>query len=543
MSLKCSNSNNSLITIAPYYSSILVPMAVARFIPMSVLLSIDKAQCRIGRHSLLKIDHFEIASGQHWCIFGANGAGKTLLANLISAKRIESGNYVHYRQGFDVAHDLHTVSFEEQQRLWQRDNRLDISEFSDNAQDQGTLVWELIRGVRQQSEQDENLLQNLKDELALQSFFDKGIRFLSSGQTRKVLIARALYAGGSPSPQLLILDDPLESIDRDSQQQIALCISRHMIDNFCSIQLCRRQQDILPGVTHMAVMARVGNELGIVEQGALNEVMSTNAFLANAGHKTDPSKIKPSRSLPLSTDKHREHDDSQQALIRLEDVTASYGDIAVLRNINWTMQGQHHVLIEGPNGCGKSTLLSLIDGENHKAYGQDVFLFGKRKGSGETVWDVKAKFGIVSNELHNKYVKGWRVLDVVVSGFFDSVGLYDDSGSSEIDLAKQWLATLGIKELAQHYYHEVSFGQQRLVLLARAMVKQPRVLILDEPCVGLDDYHRQLILQTLDLIALESNTQIIYVSHVQDEKPQCINQLLSFVESEEGGFTLEVSQV
>jgi molybdate transport system ATP-binding protein len=230
-------------------------------------------------------------------------------------------------------------------------------------------------------------------------------------------------------------------------------------------------------------------------------------------------------------------------LIELDGVSAGYAELAVLHNINWTMEQHHHVVIEGPNGCGKSTLLSLIDGENHKGYGQAVFLFGRRKGSGETVWDIKARFGVVSNELHNKYVKGWKVLDVVVSGFFDSVGLYDESGTGEWERARQWLATLGIAQLQKRYYHEISFGQQRLVLLARAMVKHPSVLILDEPCVGLDDYHRQLILQTLDVIAAQSNTRIVYVSHVIGEQPTCINQKLSFVPSAAGGFSIEQGSV
>lgn len=504
--------------------------------PMSLLLSVDNAQCRIGRHSMLKIDHFAIQDGQHWCIFGPNGAGKSLLANLLAGRRIESGKYVNYEQNFDVTRDLHIVSFEEQQRLWQRDNRLDISEYSDSAQDQGTLVEELIRAVRTQAEQDDDLLQDLQRKLDLEALFGKGIRFLSTGQIRKVLIVRALYARRSGVPQLLILDDPLESIDKDSRQRITQCLQQSMTDDFCSLQLCRRPQDILPGVTHLAVMERIGDELKIIEQGPLAEISAGNGF-AKIVNNTPLI----ANCLPAKPGDRPENKTSTEPLIRLQNVTASYGDIAVLRDIQWIMQPHHHVLIEGPNGCGKSTLLSLIDGENHKGYGQDVFLFGRRKGSGETVWDIKARFGIVSNELHNKYVKGWRVLDVVVSGFFDSVGLYDDSGAGEIDLAKQWLNTLGIEELQQHYYHEISFGQQRMVLLARAMVKHPEILILDEPCVGLDDYHRKLILQTLDLIASKSDTRIIYVSHVEGEKPDCINQKLSFVESEAGGFTLEQS--
>lgn len=163
------------------------------------------------------------------------------------------------------------------------------------------------------------------------------------------------------------------------------------------------------------------------------------------------------------------------------------------------------------------------------AYGQKVRLFGKQRGSGETVWEIKSRFGLVSNELHNKYVKGWKALDVVVSGLYDSVGLYDDSVASDRAVAKAWLSCLGLADSAACYYHELSFGQQRLVFLARAMVKNPAVLILDEPCVGLDDYHRQLILGVLDLIASQTRTRLIYVSHVSEERPACINQRLEFV--------------
>ena len=239
----------------------------------------------------------------------------------------------------------------------------------------------------------------------------------------------------------------------------------------------------------------------------------------------------------------REAPEPDAKLIELRKVNAGYGDLQVLRDLDWTMAGRHHVLVEGPNGSGKSTLLSLIDGENHKGYGQEVYLFGRRKGSGETVWDVKRRFGVVSNELHNRYVKGWKVLDVVVSGFFDSVGLYDDSGASERDHALAWLETLHIADLSGAWYHQISFGQQRLALLARAMVKQPDILILDEPCVGLDDYHRDFILGTLDAIAELTSTRLIYVSHVPGESPACINYRLRFEAEADGGYRLKQSEI
>jgi len=505
---------------------------------MATLVQIKDAQCRIARQLLLTIESFTIEKGQHWCVFGRNGSGKTLLANLLAGKRLESSSYVHYGSDFDPAQDVHIVSFEEQQRLWERDNRLDISEYSRDAQDKGSIVADFIRASRLKKEQNEDLYVELSERLNLAEVLDKGIRFLSSGQVRKVLIARALYAHRDGLPQLLILDDPLESIDRDSREQIQTTLRELMGPLFSSLQLCRRRQDILPNVSHMALMQRSASRLQISLQGPLAEVMGSDRLeQVCAGDAQIASSL--GELLPSGLPDR----DVDQELFRLEDVNASYGELRVFDKFSWIMRGGDHVLIEGPNGCGKSTLLSLIDGENHKGYGQQVYLFGRLKGSGETIWETKKHFGLVSNELHNKYIKGWRVLDVVVSGFFDSVGLYDEAGSQEMSEAQQWLQALGLADWQTQYYHELSFGQQRLVLLARAMVKRPRILILDEPCVGLDDYHRTLILQLLDIIAARSLTNILYVTHVAGEQPKCINRLLRFVRDAAGEFAIEQSAI
>lgn len=499
------------------------------------ILEINDAVCRVNRRSQLKVAHFAIHPGEHWSVFGVNGAGKSVLSSLLSGNRVESGNYVIYGDEFDPTRDCLFVSFEEQQNLWQRDNRLDMSEYDERAQDKGTLVEQLITSSRSSLQHDESLLSHIVKRLQLKDLLDKGIRFLSSGQIRKALIARALYGATSGKAKLLILDDPLESIDRNARVEIETAITEVQQSEdsgglFSTLLLCRREQDILPGTTHLALI----EDLNLIKQGPIADVQNGDDYL----RITAIVPRIPDR-LPASKVSDSLEHEGYDKLIELKSVSASYGEQQVFSGLDWSMSIDDHVLIEGPNGCGKSTLLSLIDGENHKAYGQEVILFGRRKGSGESIWDLKSNFGIVSNELHNKYVKGWKVLDVVVSGFYDSVGLYDDSGAAEWDRARSWLATLSIDFLEKAYYHEISFGQQRLVLLARAMVKQPKILILDEPCVGLDDYHRQLIIGTLDLIASQSDTRIIYVSHVSDEYPSCINSKLSFLPQDKGGYKIE----
>jgi molybdate transport system ATP-binding protein len=492
-------------------------------------IKVEKLHCHIGSQRTLRIASFSLAPGQHWCFFGGNGSGKTMIAELLSGRLRYAGARVSYAPGFDPGSDICEVSFEEQQRLCALDNRYDISEFTESAQDTGTTVGKLVCGNQPA---DEAALLQIMAQLGIAELREQGIRFLSSGQIRRAMIARAFYR----NPRLIVLDNPLESIDRDSAQQIRTALNAWMGAANCVLLLCRRAGDILPGITHMALL----KDLQIVAQGSLQAILRSKTFRAMAERSPEIPEVMPEPCPGHSLLQL----DAGTALISLQGVNVSYGARPVFKSLWWEMRRGDHILIEGENGSGKSTLLSLISGENHKAYSQPVYLFGRLRGTGESVWDIKAHFGIVSNELHNRYIKGWRVLDVVVSGFFDTVGLYDDCGASEIDTALAWLQVMGLQELSSGFYHELSFGQQRLTLLARAMVKQPNILILDEPCVGLDDYHRHLLLGILDRVADGGKTHVIYVSHTEEEFPDCVTQRLSLSRTaEDQGAVVEITQI
>ena len=226
-------------------------------------------------------------------------------------------------------------------------------------------------------------------------------------------------------------------------------------------------------------------------------------------------------------------------LIELENVHAHYGEHAVLDGVSLRLDPGEHLCIAGPNGCGKSTLLALICGDNPRAYGQQVKLFGRVRGSGESVWEIKRRFGIVSNQLHLSYPARTRAFDVVASGFFDTLGLYDTCSPWQAQLVREWLAVLGLSARAGERFDALSFGEQRMMLVARAMVKNPPILILDEPCSGLDEANRRRVLELIDRIGHESRTQMLYVSHEAEEMPACITRRLEFRRDAGGRYRLE----
>jgi molybdate transport system ATP-binding protein len=216
----------------------------------------------------------------------------------------------------------------------------------------------------------------------------------------------------------------------------------------------------------------------------------------------------------------------------MKDVNISYNGVKVLRHIDWTVKKGEHWALLGPNGSGKTTLLSLILGDNPQAYANDINLFGRRKGSGESIWDIKKRIGLVSPELHLHYPRQFSCLDVVCSGFFDSAGLYRRCTDKQRGAALEWMDHMGLSPLAGARFGECSDGAQRMVLVARAMVKHPELLVLDEPCQGLDDRNRHRIVNRVEAIGKHFDTVVIFVTHDPDELPGIVTHVLNL---ESGG--------
>ena len=218
-----------------------------------------------------------------------------------------------------------------------------------------------------------------------------------------------------------------------------------------------------------------------------------------------------------------------EAIVEMRLVTVRYGEATILDRVSLVVRRGEHWVLLGPNGAGKSTLLSLLLGDNPQGYANDVRLFGRQRGSGESIWDIKASIGWVAPELLAHYPPSWRCIDVVLSGFHSSLGLYRESTAQETDRSRPALSMLGLEDLADRPLLELSQGQQRLVLLARALVADPELLVLDEPCQGLDAIHAQRVIAAVDRIASEGRASIIFVTHHEEEIPTCITHVLRLV--------------
>ncbi len=337
---------------------------------------------------------------------------------------------------------------------------------------------------------------------------NRELKSLSSGEQKKALLAYVL----AQQPDYIILDNPFDNLDKVSQQSLQIMLAE-VATHTTFIQLINRKADLLPFI-HQAISVEKNNAIVILKDAAYyfhQQTKNQTTVIADA--------------IPQAI--HHYHLQSK-TLVQFNDVTVSYDDKTIVKNICWTIDAGSFWQLVGPNGSGKTTLLTMITGDNVKGYGKDLQLFGKRKGSGETVWEIKQKIGYVTPAMTNLFSTRHTLEEMIVSGFFDSIGLYVKPSEMEVRLADEWLTLIGMVHLKHKAFCELSLGLQRKALIARAMVKYPPLLILDEPAFGLDDHNTALVTALINKIAAESSTAILYVSHRTEESltPQFIFELI-----------------
>jgi molybdate transport system ATP-binding protein len=458
-------------------------------------------------------DHFYVT------FVGANGSGKTLLARALEGElKLLFGNAP---SGLKIS----SISFEKQIKLMEEDFERRNSD--DPRAETGFTPREMFAAISDDTQEISRLCDILNFSYAL----DRSYHKLSSGEGRKTLIIEALLK----KPDIILLDSPFDGLDPAARKELQDLLTRIYDAGASVIVNTNRFEEISPRSEYLGLvmsrdLARFGYRDEILEDSSVKQLT----------HYEKLPKICALPRVPLDCQIPL---DRSQPLIVMKDVTVAYGDHVILNKLSWTVNPYEHWEISGPNGCGKSTLLSLVTGDNPQSYCNDITLFGIKRGSGESIWDIKKHIGYVSPAFHLDYRISSPVINVILSGYFDSVGLYEQPGDEKISLARQWLSLLGLSAYENASFRSLSFGQQRLLLIVRALVKQPPLLILDEPLQGLDGLGRELVRRFAEFLMQNGETQILFVSHHEGDAPRGIGKRLIFTDNGTRTFDVKIEIV
>lgn len=467
-------------------------------------LTIKDAQFSLAKHQKLTIDELTIQPNTFWVIVGGNGSGKTAFSLALQRKlSLYAGKYDNSFRNIQL------LSFEQQQKMIEQIFK-DRNNDTISPDDFGLTASQVILNGSNKTA----LCEEYAEKLHIQHLLEQPFIHLSTGESRKVLFCQMLVN----EPDLLILDEPFEGLDQQSVQYWTQLVSE-LQTKMALVLIVNRFNDIPDAADHIAVL----DNLSLILQGKRAEieqqaVYSQLKFAEDNVNVPLPESASPLVALPENINP-----------FELENVNIQYGEKKILDNLTWTVQPKQHWWIKGPNGAGKSTLLSIITGDHPQSYANKVRLFGRQRGSGETIWDIKKNIGYVSSQLHMDYRVNCSAIDVILSGFFDSIGVYQQVPNAQQLKAVEWLERLNLAAFAKKPFRSLSWGQQRLLLITRAMVKHPPILILDEPLQGLDGVNRKLVKHFIEQLVTNSQTQLLFVSHQDSDAPNCITHLFEFV--------------
>jgi molybdate transport system ATP-binding protein len=445
----------------------------------------------------LIIHRFVVEPGEAWCLVGGNRSGiDTLFALLtkedpnIPAERIERPP------------NMGVVSFHQQQEVFEAELRKDDTDFLDRV-DPGTLAAEFLKKPDTHA--------GLIKALGMTDSMDKGYRQLSTGQARKLMLLAQITRGVS----CLVIQTPYDGLDPQSCAELDKALSILHQKGITLIFTVHNRTDIPDWCTHVGVMDN-GRLVADGPRARIMENLGGKLFQEDPDFKASVSELIRDREI-AGWNRRVSGIHGKEELVRLKNGIAGYGGKTVFTDLNIAIHTGDHTLVTGPNGCGKSTLLQLITGDHPACYRNDLRLFGIQRGTGESIWELKADMGIVSPDLHRNYHVPGNALHCIISGLFDSIGLYRQYSRQDEDSAMKWLERLGLVHQARVSFRQLSYANQRLVLIARALIKVPRLLILDEPTHGLDEPNRKAVLDFLEQVARENLSTILYVSHRRDE--------------------------
>lgn len=488
------------------------------------IISLERAAIRVRDRRVLTEVSWNIYPAQHWAVIGPNGAGKTSLAGALRGVAPVVAGRIDYAPGLSPAQDIGYISFEKHRGEIAREEAADDARyFSDSVLDQ-TTARQLIADSFALAARGAPIMKRreLIEAAGLWDLLDRPIRALSMGEMRKLLLIREVLA----RPRILVLDEPFDGLDPASRKHMGQVFEKLMQDGIQLILITHHLDEIPAFITHL-----LGIREGRILFGGPRARMEHSGQINKLYTRQYPESEE-NGELPLAASASESA--AAGPLVQMKNTTVRYGSMRVFEQLDWTLCDGENWAVMGPNGCGKTTLLRMIAADHPQAYSNEIFVFGRLRGSGESIWDIKKNIGWISTEFQIRYRKSVKTEDVVMSGFFDSVGLYRQGSGEQRATAQRWMNLVGISDKAQRPFTQLSHGAQRLVLIARSMVKSPLLLILDEPCQGLDPRMRARVLHLVDMIGFQTRTNILYVTHHPDEWLACLTHILRFETTDSG---------
>lgn len=465
--------------------------------------------------------NFEACAGEHIAIVGPNGGGKSMLVDIIvgrhpllmdsprydftpSKKPMASENikYITFRDTYGGDND----------RTYYVQQRWNQTEIGQETPVTGEKLEEAFLQAGEDTPKRRQLQHRIYSLFHMEHLLDKYIIMLSSGELRKFKLACTLFA----EPRILIMDNPFIGLDAETRDQLRNLLKALSQERSLQIILVLSRSDDIPDfITHVVEVSEMRVKTKVTLQYYLAHRQPIPSRML--------SKEKEQAIVDLPYKKDEYH---VREIVKMNKVRIRYGNRIILKDLDWTVLNGEHWALSGRNGSGKSTLLSLVCADNPQSYACDIALFENPRGSGESIWDIKKHIGYVSPELHRAYQRDLPAIRIVASGLKDSVGLYVKPSPDDYVECRFWMNIFGLKGYEEHTFLKLSSGEQRLVLLARAFVKDPELLILDEPLHGLDNANRLLVKNIIETFCRRRNKTLIMVTHYKEELPDCIDHCL-----------------
>ncbi|MCH6200854.1 ATP-binding cassette domain-containing protein [Aquiflexum sp. LQ15W] len=487
---------------------------------MPTLISIQTATVRQFDKVVFENLDFEWNTGQHWAILGQSGVeltafldtllGKTMVtsgriqrtfAKEYQDQKSEAGEVNSFRdliatvsQQYTFKNKSNLGNFYFQQRFnsMESDEALTVEDYLKSIEVKAPGPWSLSKVIRFMN------LEHLKD---------KSLIKLSNGETRRLSFATALIK----NPKILLMDQPLTGLDKETRGDFGGMLS-DIIASGIHVLMSSHHNEIPSGITHVAILG----ENKITNADKAEKIKGAHQSL-QFENDVDPEFVK--RLLGKNSAF------TFQKILDFKNIAVRYGDKQILEGINWTILPNEKWALKGENGAGKSTLLSLVLGENPQAYANEIWLFDRKRGSGESIWDIKKQIGFVAPELSRFFPPNQTCIKVVLSGLFDTMGLFKKVSQDQEKLAMDWLGLFHLENIANRLLSQVSLENQRFILLARALIKNPELLVLDEAAQGMDDLQRVRFRETVDLVCKILPVSMIYVSHYEEDIPKCVDKI------------------